>query len=162
METQQQVRHGPDYLYRQGIGVVLINRKKEILVGKRKNNHSYTWQMPQGGMELGETEEEAAVRELTEEMSIVKVTILAKSAEYYYYNFPYKLQKKFWLGKYLGQRQRWFLMQHLGEDNDANVATPEAEFSQFKWMPPSDVVRYVVPFKRMMYQGILAEFAELL
>lgn len=162
MDMQRDVIHGPDYLYRQGVGIVLINDAKRILVGKRKNNHSYIWQMPQGGIEAGETEEEAALRELMEETSIANVEVLAKSKDYYYYNFPYHLQKKFWLGKFLGQRQRWFLLQHLGKDDEVNVDTPEAEFSQFQWMTAEEVTKYVVSFKQSMYKNILHEFAEFL
>jgi len=96
-----------DYLYRSGVGIVLINKKKEIFVGKRIDNHSDAWQMPQGGLDAGETEDEAMIRELKEETGIdyFNVKIIKKSEAHLYYNLPYKLQKKFWGGKYLGQKQ---------------------------------------------------------
>lgn len=149
----------PDYLYRKGVGTVVINQNREILVGKRRNNHSYIWQMPQGGIEEGETEEQTVFRELMEEMNVSKASILAKSVGYYYYNIPYHLQRKFWSGKYIGQRQRWFLLQYLGDGSEIMVNTAQPEFSHFKWMTPDEVLLYVVPFKHEMYAKILAEFS---
>ncbi len=97
----------PDYLYRKGVGAVIINNHNEIFVGKRIDNNSDAWQMPQGGIDNNENEDLAVFREINEETSISpdKLEIISKSNNYFYYNLPYNLQKKFWGGKYLGQKQ---------------------------------------------------------
>jgi putative (di)nucleoside polyphosphate hydrolase len=112
----------PDYLYRSGIGIMLINERKQIFVGKRIDNHSDAWQMPQGGIDAGESEDQAMLRELGEETGIGEgsIKLLAKSAGHFYYNLPYKLQKKFWGGKYLGQKQRWYLAQFISQPPTQN------------------------------------------
>ncbi len=155
-----------DHLYRQGVGIVLINQDKKIFAGKRIDNHSNAWQMPQGGIEAGEDEDKAMLRELEEETGIktnpLNVKILSKSKKYFYYNLPYKLQKKFWGGKFLGQKQRWYLVEFLGNEDAINVKTNCAEFSDWKWASSEDITQYVVGFKRSLYIEILNEFKEFL
>jgi putative (di)nucleoside polyphosphate hydrolase len=154
----------PDYLYRSGVGIMLINRDKKIFVGKRIDNNSDAWQMPQGGLDAGESEDEAMLRELKEETGIdsEKIKILQKSANYHYYNLPYKLQKKFWGGKYLGQRQKWYLVEFLGDENDVNIETETPEFSEWKWISKNEIVDVIVSFKRELYQDLIKEFAKFL
>ncbi len=154
----------PDYLYRSGIGIMLINSDKEIFVGKRIDNHSDAWQMPQGGLDAGESEDEAMVRELKEETGISEknIKILHKSQGHFYYNLPYKLQKKFWGGKYLGQRQRWYLAEFIGDENDVNIKTEDPEFSDWKWIEREKIVNAIVPFKRRLYEEIIKEFESFL
>jgi putative (di)nucleoside polyphosphate hydrolase len=150
----------PDYLYRSGVGIMLINRNKEIFVGKRIDNNSDSWQMPQGGLDVGETEDEAMVRELKEETGIsdFDIKILSRSRDHFYYNLPYKLQKKFWGGKYLGQKQRWYLLEFIGDEKLINVTTENPEFSEWKWIMREKIVSAIVPFKRELYEEIIAEF----
>ncbi len=154
----------PDYLYRSGVGIMIINHKKEIFVGKRIDNHSDAWQMPQGGIDAGEDEELAMFRELKEETGIAKdkVKIIAKSQGYYYYNLPYKLQKKFWGGKFLGQRQKWYLLEFIGLDEDINIKTLDPEFSHWKWVAKEDIIKTIVDFKRQMYDAVIVEFSRYL
>lgn len=149
-----------DYLYRSGIGVMMINSEKRIFVGKRIDNNSDAWQMPQGGIDAGEDEDVAMLRELCEETGIVaeNVRLVQKSASHHYYNLPYKLQKKFWGGKYMGQRQRWYLLEFIGEEKDINIATEHPEFSHWKWMKHEDLTTAIVPFKRELYEKVIAEF----
>jgi putative (di)nucleoside polyphosphate hydrolase len=152
----------PDHLYRSGVGIVVINNDKKIFVGKRIDNHSDAWQMPQGGLEAGEDEDIAMLRELAEETGIKDVKLLAKSSGYFYYNLPYKLQKKFWGGKFLGQKQRWYLVKFTGEEKSINIATEDQEFSEWKWIEPKEVLSLIVPFKRELYEDVINEFKEYL
>jgi putative (di)nucleoside polyphosphate hydrolase len=148
----------PDHLYRSGVGIVILNKKNQIFVGKRIDNNSDAWQMPQGGLEAGEEEDKAMFRELAEETGIKDVNIISKSKEYFYYNLPYKLQKKFWGGKFLGQKQRWYLVQFLGEDKAVNISTEDPEFSEWRWVNKYDVINFIVPFKRPLYEEVINEF----
>lgn len=154
----------PDYLYRSGVGIMLINQKKEIFVGKRIDNHSDSWQMPQGGLDAGESEDEAMFRELKEETGInhFDAKVLRKSRGYHYYNLPYKLQKKFWGGKYLGQRQRWYLTEFVGDEVNISVQTEKPEFSEWKWISSNNIVDAIVDFKRSLYEEVVVEFKEFL
>jgi putative (di)nucleoside polyphosphate hydrolase len=154
----------PDYLYRSGVGIMLINDDKKIFVGKRIDTKSDAWQMPQGGIDEGENEDLAMFRELNEETGIKKsaVKILQKSPNYHYYNLPYNLQKKFWGGKYLGQKQRWYLLKFTGNEKDINIQTEDPEFSEWKWTSPFTIVDSIVPFKRDLYREIIAEFSQFL
>ena len=150
-----------DHLYRSGVGIMIINLQKQIFVGKRIDNNSDAWQMPQGGIDTNEEEDAAMFRELKEETGIVAedVRVIAKSEGHYYYNLPYKLQKKFWGGKYLGQRQRWYLVEFVGQDSVVNIATEDPEFSEWKWVSQEEIVGKIVSFKRELYQGVVSEFA---
>jgi putative (di)nucleoside polyphosphate hydrolase len=115
---------------------MLINQEKKIFVGKRIDNNSDAWQMPQGGADPGEEEDVAMFRELHEETGIISsaVKVIKKSSGHFYYNLPYNLQKKFWGGKYLGQKQRWYLAQFNGDDSLINLRSETPEFSHWKWI----------------------------
>lgn len=154
----------PNHLYRSGVGILLVNQNKKIFVGKRIDNQSDSWQMPQGGIDVGEDEDAAMFRELQEETGISSqfVKIIKKSDNYFYYDLPYKLQKKFWGGKYLGQRQRWYLLEFLGDDSNINITTQEPEFSEWKWVEKVDLINLIVSFKRELYQQIISEFTDFL
>lgn len=152
----------PDHLYRSGVGIVVINSEKKIFVGKRIDNHSDAWQMPQGGLDAGEAEDRAMFRELAEETGIKDVRVLSKSSKYFYYNLPYKLQKKFWGGKFLGQKQRWYLVEFLGDEKMINVTTEDPEFSEWKWISKDNIINAIVPFKRDLYRDIINEFKDYL
>jgi putative (di)nucleoside polyphosphate hydrolase len=155
-------REKPDHLYRKGVGIMVLNNDKKILVGKRIDNKSDAWQMPQGGLDCGEDELNCALRELYEETGIKDVQFLKESSKYYYYNLPYFLQKKFWGGKYLGQKQKWFLMNFIGDDKLINVMTDHPEFSDFKWITQEELIKSVVRFKRKLYEDVVKEFGEFL
>lgn len=120
--------------------------------------------MPQGGLDAGETEDEAMFRELKEETGITDscVKILHKSQGYHYYNLPYKLQKKFWGGKYLGQKQRWYLAEFVGDENGICVQTEKPEFSEWKWISRNNIVDAIVAFKRGLYEEVVEEFSKFL
>jgi len=154
----------PDHLYRKGVGIMVLNSQNKIFVGKRLKNRSDLWQMPQGGIDIGEEEDVAVLRELKEETGICNIEIIKKSEKYFYYNLPYMLQKKFYKGKYLGQKQRWFLVKFSGDlEKDINLkgySTPE--FSNFKWVDVETLLKSVVSFKQKMYEQVVNEFMEYL
>jgi putative (di)nucleoside polyphosphate hydrolase len=154
----------PDYLYRSGVGIMLINNKKEIFVGKRIDNHSDAWQMPQGGLDAGETEDEAMIRELKEETGIdyFNIKIIKKSEVHLYYNLPYKLQKKFWGGKYLGQKQRWYILQFEADDSIININLESPEFCEWQWVDKHEIIDLIVNFKKQLYRDVLNEFNKFL
>lgn len=148
----------PDHLYRNGVGIVVLNKDKKIFVGKRIDNNTNAWQMPQGGIDAGEDEDKAMYRELREETGIENIRLIAKSSGYFYYNLPYNLQKKFWGGKYLGQKQRWYLVEYLEADEAINIHTEQPEFSEWKWVTKDELGKIIVSFKRELYREIIREF----
>lgn len=148
-----------DSNYRKGVGIFLINKKKKLWIGKRINSEKF-WQMPQGGIDNMETEDEAMKRELLEEIGTNKIQIICKSKDHLRYDIPKNLIKKLWKGKYLGQSQRWFACKFLGVDKDINLNLHKPEFSSWKWIDPYDIMNLVIPFKKEMYLQILSEFKE--
>jgi len=148
--------------YRPCAGVVLFREDGSVFAGKRIDNAADAWQMPQGGIDFGELPEEAALRELTEETGISadKVDVIGQTREWLRYDLPRELLGKLWGGKYRGQEQMWFAMRFLGEDADVNIATKHAEFSEWRWMMPDEVVEKIVPFKRDLYAAVFADLRE--
>lgn len=146
--------------YRPCAGIMLVNKDGKVFVGQRIDNKTEAWQMPQGGIDEGETPEDAAVRELLEETGITAdhAEIIARSEGEYFYDLPEELIGKIWKGKYKGQRQWWFLMRFKGGDENVNIATDHAEFANWKWCAPEDLPDMIVPFKKKLYRDVLAEF----
>ena len=145
--------------YRIGVGIVLLNKEKKVFVGKRTDIKSKFWQMPQGGIIKGEELEDAAYRELYEETGVKKVKIVFKSKKWFQYNIPLLLKKKLWKGKYLGQKQKWFVMKFNGnEKKDINLNINKAEFCNWKWVNLNELENLIVPFKKEMYKKIVKEF----
>lgn len=155
-----------DLPYRACAGIMLVNMDGLVFVGQRidKAPENDAWQMPQGGIDKGETPREAALRELTEEtgISVDLVDVIAESAEELYYDLPKELMGKIWGGKYRGQRQTWFLMRFKGEDSDVDIATEHAEFSKWQWVSPAQLPQLIVPFKKRLYESVTAEFEALI
>ncbi len=151
--------------YRPCAGIMLANMQGQVFVGQRidKAPEGDAWQMPQGGIDKGETAREAALRELTEETGITPdlVDVIAESTEEHYYDLPPELMGKIWGGKYRGQRQSWFLMRFKGQDKDIDIATGHAEFSKWQWVSPERLPQLIVPFKKRLYEAVIAEFADL-
>ena len=153
----------PDSLpYRPCAGVMLLNRDGRVFVGQRIDNALEAWQMPQGGIDPGEDARAAAVRELGEETGVTpdKVTMIAEAPTELLYDLPPDLVGKVWKGKYRGQRQRWFLFRFEGEDSDIRIDTAHPEFRAWRWAEPADLPRLIVPFKRALYEDVLAAFAD--
>ena len=150
--------------YRPNVGMMIINQKKEIFVGKRIDHPSNFWQMPQGGIDAQEIPSIAALREMEEEVGIKKnkVDLLTESKDWYYYSIPSDLAKTLWKGKYKGQRQKWFLYKFKGTDKDVNIHTEHPEFSDYKWVTKDFLVPNIVPFKKKIYEKLLLEFKDYL
>jgi putative (di)nucleoside polyphosphate hydrolase len=147
-------------LYRKGVGVVLLNMDKKILVAQRIDTMNTAWQMPQGGIENNETPQEAALRELKEEIGTNKAVVISETTAWLRYSFPMNLQKSLWSGKYRGQEQKWFLMRFIGEDKDINLNTKHPEFSNWKWVKIQILEDIVIDFKKEMYKKIVREFSQ--
>jgi putative (di)nucleoside polyphosphate hydrolase len=148
--------------YRPGVGVVLVNGDGMVFVGRRIDMPSGwpAWQMPQGGIDSGETPVQAAHRELCEETGIDKAEILAETREWLHYDLPEPIAGTAWGGRYRGQRQKWFLMRFDGKDIDIDLCRHEAEFDAWKWVAPAQLPDLIVDFKRPVYIAVLAEFSD--
>jgi putative (di)nucleoside polyphosphate hydrolase len=150
--------------YRPCAGVMLVNAANLVFVGQRLDSSSTAWQMPQGGIDKGETPRDAALRELGEEAGIVPdlADIIATSATEHFYDLPPQLMGKMWGGRYRGQRQHWFLARFLGSDADINIETAHPEFRSWRWAEMATLPDLIVPFKRDLYSALVAEFGPLL
>ena len=145
--------------YRIGVGIILLNEKKKVFVGKRIDIKSESWQMPQGGINKDEKMENAAYRELYEETGIKKAKIILRSKKWFQYNISLALKKKLWKGKYLGQKQKWYVMKFKGnERKDINLNMSKPEFCDWKWINLNELESLIVSFKKEMYKKILKEF----
>lgn len=154
--------------FRPGVGMMIINKKNQVFVGKRINNklNSYlkkkSWQMPQGGIDLGETPSSAALREMEEEIGTKKATIIAESKIWYSYRIPKTMIPKLWEGKYCGQKQKWFLIKYDGKDEEINIDTEIPEFCDWKWIDMKDLYKNIIPFKLKLYKAVIREFFPLI
>lgn len=157
--TPEQIAQLP---YRPCVGVMLVNERREVFVGQRLDSKIAAWQMPQGGVEKGEDPADAALRELGEETGVPAslVTMVAQSQQWLPYELPYDLVPKLWKGRFRGQKQKWFLMQFHGVDDDINIQTEHPEFSEWRWLPMGALVDNIVPFKRDVYVSVLDEFKD--
>jgi putative (di)nucleoside polyphosphate hydrolase len=148
-------------LYRPGVGLMLLNSESRVFVAQRLDMPSEAWQMPQGGIDEGEDPREAAMRELEEEVGTAKAEIIAESRNWYLYDLPAELRSVLWGGKFRGQRQKWFALRFLGTDEDINIATEHPEFSRWRWAGIAELPGLIVPFKRHLYEELVAEFGHL-
>jgi putative (di)nucleoside polyphosphate hydrolase len=140
---------------------MLFNRDGLVFVGRRIDQTVEGWQMPQGGIDEGETPSQAGLREMKEEIGTDKAIILREHSEWLAYDLPAHLLGVALHGRYRGQKQKWLAMRFTGEDSDINVATPEPEFAQWKWLAVEALPRMIVPFKRDTYAKVIAEFRDL-
>lgn len=147
--------------YRRGVGIMLLNREGKVFVAQRIDTREEAWQMPQGGIDEGETPREAALRELAEEVGTDKVDIIAETEDWIRYDLPAELVPGIWGGRYRGQEQKWFVARFRGCDADIDIATDVPEFSAWRWTDLREVPDLIVPFKRPLYRQLVDTFGHL-
>jgi len=140
-----------------GVGVIVLNDKNEIFVGKRKDNPADKWQMPQGGVDENENFLTAMKRELKEETSIENIKILKELDGWFEYELPKNLLGIIWKGKFRGQKQKWFIVKFNGNENEINLKTKIPEFIEWKWITIDELPKVIVDFKKNMYEKIVVE-----
>ena len=149
-----------DLPLRTGVGIVVLNSKNKVFVGKRKDNPFDKWQMPQGGVDLNEPLIKAMKRELVEETSIKNIKILKEFNQWLEYELPKNLVGKIWKGKYRGQKQKWFVVRFLGSDDEINIDTKHPEFIEWQWVDIEKLPELIVLFKKHLYEEITKELKE--
>ena len=153
--------------YRLCVGIMVLNRAGKVWIGRRADAPAEPegpgswWQMPQGGIDAREDPASAALRELSEETGIRSVTIIAESGGWYTYELPLNLRPNAWNGRYRGQKQKWFAARFTGSDDEVALARPghKAEFDAWRWADIGELTGRIVPFKRRVYEQVVAEFA---
>ena len=143
--------------WRLGVGITLINQENKIFMGERIDNKG-AWQMPQGGIDPGETAVDACMREMAEEIGTSSAQLLCEHSEWLYYDIPLPLADRLWHGQYKGQKQKWMALRFTGNDADININTENPEFCEWRWLPPTKLVNLAVPFKRDVYDDVLNAF----
>ena len=145
--------------YRPCVGIFLLNNDGLVFAGRRIDSRAEAWQMPQGGIDAGESPLQACMREMREEIGTNTAELVSQHDDWRYYDIPLPLADRLWQGRYKGQKQKWIALRFTGDDADINIATEEPEFCEWKWLSPHDLVDLAVPFKRDVYQNVLAAFA---
>ena len=148
--------------FRSGVGIVVLNKNNKVFVAKRIDNPKNFWQMPQGGVDTGESYIDAAYRELKEETSIENVELIKELEGFTTYKLPPQLLGIIWKGKFKGQQQKWFLMKFLGTDNEIDIKTKNPEFLEWKWINLENITDLVVDFKLQLYEDIKKKVNEIL
>ena len=154
--------------YRPCVGVLLFNDDGRVFMGRRiglpvRFDERGMWQLPQGGIDEGETPRKAALRELAEEIGVKRVEYLAETPDWLYYDLPEELMGKVWDGKYRGQKQKWFALRHTGSEREINLNVPghRPEFDLWRWEELERIPELVVPFKRHIYRELVKAFGHL-
>jgi putative (di)nucleoside polyphosphate hydrolase len=157
--------------YRPCVGIMLLNKQGLVFIGQRKakrmsegTSTGHLWQMPQGGIDPGETPYKAALRELAEETNVTSVSLIAEAPVWLTYDLPADITKKAWRGRYLGQRQKWFALRFEGPDSEINVRAPaggiKPEFESWRWERMENLAELIIPFKRPVYETVIKTFAK--
>ena len=160
-DTPFQEQRNPD-LYRPNVGIALFSKRGHVCLGRRINAHGpFQWQMPQGGIDKGESPEAAAIREMEEEIGVSAklATILEESPDWLYYDFPGDLKSRL-PGPYIGQRQKWFALRFEGSDSDVRLDFHTPEFDAWRWADLSEVAPLIIHFKRPVYEEVVKQFVK--
>ncbi|WP_336488180.1 RNA pyrophosphohydrolase [Methylobacterium nigriterrae] len=174
-ETPSGDRAEPGLPYRPCVGIALINRSGLAFIGRRRREGGpehvagdYSWQMPQGGIDQDEDPRAAAIRELYEETNVAEGSLrfLAEAPGWHAYDLPPDVMKQAWKGRYRGQTQKWFAFGFLGADDEIDVLRPgggrhRSEFEAWRWEPFAGLPDLIIPFKRPVYEGVVAAFSGL-
>ena len=147
---------------RSGVGIVVLNKDNRVFVAKRIDNRKNFWQMPQGGVDSGESFLEAAFRELEEETSIKNIKLIKELDGLIESELPPHLLGLIWKGKYRGQEQKWFVVRFVGKDNEINIITKNPEFYEWKWIDLEIITDLVVDFKLHVYKEIKKKVKEII
>ncbi|MAN80305.1 MAG: RNA pyrophosphohydrolase [Rhodospirillaceae bacterium] len=152
--------------FRIGVGALLLNNIGHVWIGERIRRAGqqldYPWQLPQGGLDAGEDPRDAVLRELEEETGTAKAEIIAETPDWLTYDLPRDVRDRVWKGRFRGQRQKWYALRFLGEDEDFDLETHhKPEFSRWRWAPLAELPTLVVPFKRGLYHDLLTVFGHL-
>lgn len=154
--------------YRRCVGVMLLNKAGLVWVGRRfdKQNDEgkgHWWQMPQGGIDEGEEPRDAVMRELYEETGIRSAEVIAEAPHWFNYDLPKHLIGKSWKGRYRGQTQKWFALRFTGTEDEINLTPPghAQEFDKWRWASMDEIPDLIVPFKREVYEQVIAAFRHL-
>ena len=158
--------------YRPCVGIAVFNREGRVWIGHRNDaaaegeGQGHWWQMPQGGLDPDEDPEEAAYRELFEETSIKNVELIRAADGWFTYDLPPELVGISWKGRYRGQKQKWFALRFTGAESEIDVLKPgggeyKPEFSRWRWETLPRLPELVVPFKRTVYEQVVAAFHDI-
>jgi len=151
--------------YRPCAGIVLINGEGLVWVGKRveglgdEDMPSYPWQLPQGGIDRGESPEEAVMRELWEEVGTRKAEIIKAAHDWFYYDLPPEVLARQRKNRWGGQKQMYFALRYLGDESDIDLEVHHPEFVDWRWVELEELPDLAIPFKRRVYEQVVAEFA---
>lgn len=157
-----------DLPYRSCVGIMLLNRKGLVFIGRRTEgpehvDDTHAWQMPQGGVDADEDPWPAARRELYEETNVTSVEKLAESSAWFSYDIPRDIVGQAWKGRYRGQTQKWYALRFTGKESEIDVLHPagghEPEFAEWRWERMERLPELIIPFKRPVYEKVIAEFA---
>ena len=147
---------------RRGVGVVVLNKENKVFVAKRIDNPKDFWQMPQGGVDQNESYLDAAYRELYEETNIKEIELIKEVEEFTTYELPDHLLGIIWKGKFKGQKQKWFIMRFVGNEDEINIKTKKPEFLDWKWIDVNEITKKVVDFKYEVYKKVKKEVEKIL
>lgn len=162
------MRSFEDLPYRPCVGIMLLNKQGMVFVGHRREKRlkehvapGYEWQMPQGGIDAGETPHEAAVRELREETNVTSVSLLGEAPHWLSYDLPRRVATQSYKGRYRGQRQKWFAFRFEGQESEIDIAAPDGhkpEFDGWRWEHMDKLPGLIIPFKRPVYEQVVEFF----
>ena len=148
--------------FRIGVGIIVLNNENQVFVGKRKDNPIDKWQMPQGGVDKGESFLNAMKRELFEETSIKNFEILKELEGWFTYELPKNLLGKIWKGKFRGQKQKWYIVRFIGNINEINLNTKNPEFIEWKWVEIKYLPDVIVSFNKNVYLKLVKELENII